>query len=120
MSTLRYTQFQTVSNPEFRAIVEAAMMVQAYQVRNGDRTDPDYEQRNGLATSLLSAETETHVRAGYVTIFSWWAVNHPDVIAAYTAAGGDPKLIPDAVIDTVVGEFWDIAANVHPEGEQEG
>lgn len=112
----RYAQAEAVANEGFRGLVKASLMVNAYQVLR-DTDEPNYEQRAGLARTLLYSMTPPKIVEDIVELFCWWAVNVP-AVQQESYAGGDgfkPEQISDQTIDAAVEAFWDDAANVQPE-----
>mgnify|MGYP007115078235 CR=1 FL=1 len=111
----RYQQAQVVADAGFMAMVEASVMVVAYQVLQ-DTENPDYEQRAGLSRTLLYVMTPQSTVDSIVKRFAWWVVNDPTVIAEYGAGGGDVQQISDQAIDAAVLAFWSDASAVGMEG----
>lgn len=117
----RYAQAEAVAHSGFRGLVKASVMVTAYKVLR-DTENPNYEQRAGLARTLLYSMTPPETVDDIVGLFCWWAVNVPAVqIESYEGGDGfKPQQISDQTIDAAVLEFWDDAAAVQPGSEQEG
>ena len=107
----RYQQAQVVSSPDFRAMVEASVMLTAYTVLN-DTAHPEWAQRAGLSRTLLYVMTPQATVDSIVKRFAWAVVNDAAVIAEYSAAAGDVKKISDQAIDAAVLAFWDTASDV--------
>lgn len=113
----RYQQAQVVEDPAFMAMVEASVMVIAYQVMK-DTSNPNWAQRAGLSRTLLYVMTPQETVDSIIKRFAWWVVNAPAVIGEYGAGGGDVSKISDQAIDAAVLGFWDDASAVDPdEGE---
>lgn len=113
----RYTQAQVVENPAFMAMVEASVMVVAYQVLK-DTDNPNHIQRAGLSRTLLYVMTPQETVDSILKRFAWWVVNDGDVIGEYAAGGGNVEQISDQAIDAAVLDFWDDASAVEPESEE--
>lgn len=112
---MRYTQAQVVADPGFFAMVEASVMVVAYQVLK-DTDHPDWQQRAGLSRTLLYVMTPQETVDSILKRFAWWVVNDPTVIAEYGAGGGDVQQISDQAIDAAVLAFWNDASATYGEG----
>lgn len=113
----RYAQAEAVAHSGFRGLVKASVMVTAYQVLS-DTTNPNYEQRAGLARTLLYAMTPPDTVDDIVKLFCWWAVNVPAIQQeSYGGGNGfEPQVISDQSIDAAVLGFWDDASGTY-EGE---
>lgn len=107
----RYEQAQVVADPAFLQMVEASVMVAAYQVLH-DTDHPDFEQRVGLSRTLLYVMTPQSTVDSIIKRFAWWVVNDATVIAEYGAASGNVQSISDQAIDAAVMGFWDTASDV--------
>lgn len=116
---MRHTQAQVVDDPGFRAMVEASVMVVAYKVLK-NTNNPNWQERAGLSRTLLYVMTPQSTVDSIIKRFAWWVVNDAGVIGEYAAGGGDVSKISDQTIDAAVEAFWDDAAAVQPESEQEG